>query len=159
LEPCFERPLGAVLRSTRRRSWASPTMNAWIWVALGGGLGSVARYGISLLFHNALVPWDILLINFSGSFCIGIIMSLVVEFGWLSPQFRLFWGVGVMGGYTTFSTYVLGDLSTGPTRHFLDFLHLRNWKSPPRAGGCVARDLAGPHRGNPSGIAAGYNGG
>jgi CrcB protein len=83
-------------------------MNAWIWVALGGGLGSVARYGISLLFHTALVPWDILLINFSGSFCIGIIMSLVVEFGWLSPQFRLFWGVGVMGGYTTFSTYVLG---------------------------------------------------
>lgn len=83
-------------------------MNAWIWVALGGGLGSVARYGISLLFHTALMPWDILLINFSGSFCIGIIMSLVVEFGWLSPQFRLFWGVGVMGGYTTFSTYVLG---------------------------------------------------
>jgi CrcB protein len=83
-------------------------MNGWIWVAVGGGLGALARYGVSSLLPPASVPWDVLLINFSGSLCIGIIMALVVEFGWLSPQFRLFWGVGVMGGYTTFSTYVLG---------------------------------------------------
>ncbi|HEX7302683.1 fluoride efflux transporter FluC [Lentzea sp.] len=66
-------------------------------VSLGGGLGGVARYGLSLLVPGA---WGLFLINVLGSFLIGVLMGLVPR-----PLVRAFFGVGVLGGFTTFSSY------------------------------------------------------
>ncbi|MEU3647097.1 CrcB family protein [Lentzea sp. NPDC034063] len=66
-------------------------------VSLGGGLGGVARYGLSLLVPGA---WGLFIINVLGSFLIGLLMGLVPR-----PLVRAFFGVGVLGGFTTFSSY------------------------------------------------------
>ncbi|WP_020375323.1 fluoride efflux transporter FluC [Sulfobacillus thermosulfidooxidans] len=54
------------------------------------------------------LPLNFFLINVLGSFFIGMIMALSAEWGVLANQWRLFWGVGVLGGFTTFSTFMLG---------------------------------------------------
>lgn len=69
-------------------------------VSLGGGLGGVARYGLSLVVPGAL---GLFVINVLGSFLIGVLMGLVPK-----PLVRAFFGVGVLGGFTTFSSYAVG---------------------------------------------------
>ncbi|MEV6241299.1 CrcB family protein [Lentzea sp. NPDC051838] len=66
-------------------------------VSLGGGLGGVARYGLSLAVPGA---WGLFVINVLGSFLIGVLMGLVPR-----PLVRAFFGVGILGGFTTFSSY------------------------------------------------------
>jgi CrcB protein len=83
-------------------------MSRYMWVLAGGGVGAVLRYAMGLWIPGQPVPWDILVINLSGSFAMGILMALAVDFQWLSQGTRLFWGVGVLGGYTTFSSFVVG---------------------------------------------------
>lgn len=77
-------------------------------VAGGGGLGALLRYAAILLIPASGLPWNILIVNLSGSFLIGVMMAAAVEFELLSSRSRMFWGVGFLGGYTTFSTYTLG---------------------------------------------------
>ena len=69
-------------------------------VSLGGGLGGVARYGLSLLVPG---PVGLFVINVLGSFLIGVLMGLVPR-----PLVRAFFGVGLLGGFTTFSSYAAG---------------------------------------------------
>lgn len=92
-------------------------MRNWLWIALGGGLGAVARYGVASMWPSTLIPYSIFSINVSGSFLIGIVLTLAIEYGWLGERGRLFVAVGLLGGYTTFSTYMLGvhQLFTGGT--------------------------------------------
>ncbi len=76
-------------------------------VALGGAIGSAARYLVGAFIANRFgpdFPWGTFIVNVSGSFLIGVILSLVGG-GQLPAGARLFLAVGVMGGYTTFSTY------------------------------------------------------
>jgi CrcB protein len=73
-------------------------------VALGGGLGALARYGMSGLLP---VPWATFLINLIGCFLIGVLMVLVTEVYAAHRLVRPFLGVGVLGGFTTFSTYAV----------------------------------------------------
>ena len=76
-------------------------------VAVGGGLGAAARYLAGLWIVARLgadFPWGTLFVNVTGSFLIGIILVLV-EGGELPPGTRLFLAVGVLGGYTTFSSF------------------------------------------------------
>jgi CrcB protein len=79
-------------------------------VALGGAIGSVARYltgiGAGRLFGSAF-PWGTLIINIIGSFLIGVFVeSLALK--WDLPQSaRVFLTVGICGGFTTFSTFSL----------------------------------------------------
>ncbi|SDR04649.1 fluoride efflux transporter CrcB [Actinopolyspora saharensis] len=83
-------------------------------VALGGALGSVARYGVSLWIGRggAGFPWGTLAVNVVGCLIIGAVTVLLEEFGNPHRLVRPFVGVGVLGGFTTFSTYVadVGDL-------------------------------------------------
>ncbi len=80
-----------------------------VWIAVGGGLGALARFALSnLLWTHQPLPYNIFLINISGSFLIAVVMTLSLEYGWLSERGRLFLAVGVLGGYTTFSTFMLG---------------------------------------------------
>ncbi|MEU9082983.1 CrcB family protein [Streptomyces sp. NPDC048357] len=78
-------------------------------VAAGGAVGAVARYGVALLWPAGpgAFPWATLWINTSGCALIGVLMVLISEGGRTAPHplLRPFAGVGVLGGFTTFSTY------------------------------------------------------
>ncbi|MDQ3589939.1 MAG: fluoride efflux transporter CrcB [Actinomycetota bacterium] len=76
-------------------------------VAIGGGLGAAARYlaGVWIVaLLGAGFPWGTFFVNVTGSFLIGIVLVLV-EGGTLPAEARLFFAVGILGGYTTFSSF------------------------------------------------------
>ena len=79
-------------------------------VALGGAIGSVARYLVGIwsgkLFGMPF-PWGTLIINVTGSFLIGAFVGLFATRWDLSQTLRVFLTVGICGGYTTFSTFSL----------------------------------------------------
>lgn len=79
-------------------------------VFLGGGLGSAARYGIgvlSLRLAGGGYPWGTFAINVLGSFLMGVVAETFALKGGLPQPLRLFLTTGVIGGFTTFSTYAL----------------------------------------------------
>jgi CrcB protein len=88
----------------------------YLWIAIGGALGSVARYACSSLAAHAVgetFPWGTLGVNVLGSFVIGFFATLTGPDGrWiLPPDARLFVTVGICGGYTTFSSFSLQTLN------------------------------------------------
>ncbi|MBL1098088.1 fluoride efflux transporter CrcB [Streptomyces coffeae] len=78
-------------------------------VAVGGGIGATARYGASLLWPTpaAAFPWTTLLVNTVGCALIGLLLVLVDEVWGAHRLLRPFFGTGVLGGFTTFSTYAV----------------------------------------------------
>jgi CrcB protein len=78
-------------------------------IALGGGLGALARYGLALAWPTLPggFPWATFLTNVSGCFLIGMLMVAVTEVWTAHPLLRPFLGTGVLGGFTTFSTYAV----------------------------------------------------
>lgn len=78
-------------------------------IAAGGALGSVARWALTVAIPHAAdqVPWATWLANVTGAFILGLLMVFVLDFWPPSRYVRPFLGVGVLGGYTTFSTLVL----------------------------------------------------
>lgn len=89
---------------------------SYFWIFLGGGLGSIARFGASgfIARHfGETFPWGTLLVNVTGSLIIGCFATLTgTEGRWLvSPTAREFVMIGVCGGYTTFSSFSLQTLS------------------------------------------------
>src|SRR3982751_6384674 len=87
----------------RQRTWDPAVLAA---IAVGGVLGAEARYGLGVLLphHPGQWPWATWLINVSGCFLIGILMVVIAELTSPHRLVRPFLGVGVLGGYTTFST-------------------------------------------------------
>jgi CrcB protein len=89
-------------------------------VALGGALGSTARYGLDRLIESrssSLFPWSTFAINVSGCFLIGMITALLVERHHLPAWLRIGLVVGVVGGYTTFSTFAQEALDLDEIHH------------------------------------------
>ncbi|AUW94047.1 MAG: CrcB family protein [Sulfobacillus thermotolerans] len=82
--------------------------HVWVAIGIGGGLGALAREGVSTLGNAGWFPLNFFTINIVGSFLIGIVMALSVEYELLPAAWRMFLGVGFLGGFTTFSTYMLG---------------------------------------------------
>lgn len=79
-------------------------------VALGGAVGSLARYFLAGIIQSAAwpgFPWGIFVVNVSGGFIMGVIAELSALKMTLTPEWRAFLTVGVLGGYTTFSTFSL----------------------------------------------------
>ncbi|NUS93725.1 MAG: CrcB family protein [Nocardia sp.] len=76
-------------------------------IAVGGALGALARYGLVTCLPTPPggFPWAVLLINVTGSFLLGALMVVITEQRTAHPLLRPFLGVGVLGGFTTFSTY------------------------------------------------------
>jgi CrcB protein len=77
-------------------------------VSAGGVLGALARHAIATALPHppGTFAWSIFLVNVSGCLLIGVLMVLAGEVWTDRPLLRPFLGVGVLGGYTTFSTYV-----------------------------------------------------
>ena len=77
-------------------------------VGAGGFLGAAARYLVGGAVHRWLpadFPYGTFVVNVSGCLVIGMLAGLADERGVLGPEARLFWMIGVLGGYTTFSTF------------------------------------------------------
>lgn len=109
-------------------------MLAYLWVAIGGALGSVARYWISGVVaenYGDTFPWGTLLINISGSFLIGTLAAVSgPDSRWIGTitvggcdfgpsDFRQLLMMGVCGGYTTFSSFSLQTLNLVRDREWL----------------------------------------
>lgn len=91
-------------------------MLATLWVAIGGALGSVARHWMTeagTRLGGGAFPWGTVIANVTGSFLIGFIAALPVmgPRDPLGPMGRQFLMVGVLGGYTTFSSFSLQTLT------------------------------------------------
>ncbi|MGW4076517.1 fluoride efflux transporter FluC [Streptomyces asiaticus] len=78
-------------------------------VAVGGALGATARYGASLLWPTPVgaFPWTTLLVNAVGCAVIGVFMVIISDVWAAHRLVRPFFGTGVLGGFTTFSTYAV----------------------------------------------------
>ena len=99
---------------------------AYLWVALGGAIGSVGRFWLSGLVANRFgetFPWGTLVINVTGSFVIGIIGALASPEGRMDSQSRAFATqflmIGICGGYTTFSSFSWQTLRLVQDREWL----------------------------------------
>ncbi|MBZ4321544.1 fluoride efflux transporter FluC [Streptomyces huiliensis] len=90
----------------RRHAGQGPVVAA---VSLGGGLGAAARYGAGLLWPtpDGAFPWTTFLVNATGCALIGVLLVTIAERGSPHRLLRPFLGTGVLGGYTTFSTYAV----------------------------------------------------
>ena len=84
--------------------------------AAGGALGSVMRFLVSNWFVNRFgsgFPWGTFTINVSGAFVIGIVLQLAATRAGFSPYLRIFIATGILGGYTTFSTFAYETYGLG----------------------------------------------
>lgn len=92
-------------------------MISYLWVALGGAIGSAARFWVSGLVarhFGETFPWGTLLANVSGSLVIGFFFTVTGPDGrWLVPAWfrQHFFMLGLCGGYTTFSSFSLQTLN------------------------------------------------
>jgi CrcB protein len=77
-------------------------------VAAGGAIGAVLRYVLSGWVQELggpRFPWGTLAVNVIGSFALGFLMAALLEHAATSPTTRAFWTIGVLGAFTTFSTF------------------------------------------------------
>ncbi len=91
-------------------------MAVYLWIALGGAIGSTGRYWLSGIIAQAFgetFPWGTLIVNVTGSFVIGFFAVLTGPDGrvYASSTIRQFVIVGICGGYTTFSSFSLQTLN------------------------------------------------
>lgn len=113
--------------ATGRRTRHRPPWAVLGVVAAGGVLGALARYGIGLAVPHppSGFPWATFAINVSGCLLIGVLMVLVTDVWPGHRLLRPFLGTGLLGGYTTFSTYVVDVqhlLAAGAARTALTYL-------------------------------------
>jgi CrcB protein len=88
----------------------------YLWIALGGALGSMARHWCATAITAATAtgfPWGTMAVNIAGSFIIGLVAAVTGPDGrWLVPSdARSFMMVGILGGFTTFSSFSLQSLA------------------------------------------------
>lgn len=83
-------------------------MAKYLFVMLGGALGAVSRFAVGALVakrYSAIFPLGTFLINVTGSFLIGVLMMLFLNRPSIHSNWRLFLVTGILGGYTTFSSF------------------------------------------------------
>ena len=87
----------------------NPHLRDVLLVAAGGAVGSVMRYGVGKMLgpqSDAGWPWHTFAVNVTGAFVLGLLIVAAARHGW-PGWWRPLVGVGVLGGYTTFSTFSL----------------------------------------------------
>jgi CrcB protein len=94
-------------------------------VAVGGAIGSVCRYLFSNWFLQMVgpgFPWGTFTINVTGAFIIGVVLQIAAGQPDFSPYLRLFLATGILGGYTTFSTFAYESYTLGSTNRIVEAL-------------------------------------
>ena len=79
-----------------------------LYIAAGGAIGAVLRYvmgNVTARYFNPNWPYGTFIINITGCFLMGFLMTLIVDKQLLPPVWRLFLCVGILGGFTTFSSF------------------------------------------------------
>lgn len=78
-----------------------------LWVGLGGAIGSIARYHLGLWLNRPAgsLPWGTVAVNLVGSFLIAALLELALRHEGITPTMRLALATGVLGGFTTYSTF------------------------------------------------------
>lgn len=97
-------------------------MTDYLIIGLGGFLGANARYlvgGWAAKMYGSTFPYGTFLINVTGSFFIGFVLTLITDRFSAPPSTRLFFIVGFTGAYTTFSTYMFESISLIQQRAYL----------------------------------------
>ena len=81
---------------------------AWLWVFIGGGLGSLVRFGIAQWMFNSnhQYPWATFLANMASSLILGFLFGLAVK-NYIDKSMQVFLMAGFCGGFSTFSTFTL----------------------------------------------------
>lgn len=82
----------------------------YLFIALGGALGAVSRYLLSTWIYNRnlqVLPYGTLVVNVLGCFLLGVFNTLAVEINVISPHIRMMISIGLLGSFTTFSTFSL----------------------------------------------------
>ena len=82
-------------------------------LALAGGMGSLARYGLAGFVQRTTgvsFPWGTFVANIAGSFIIGIVFAFAEKGNLMSAEWRMFFAVGICGGFTTFSSFAFNNL-------------------------------------------------
>ena len=83
-------------------------MPTFMWVALGGALGSAARYGVNIWSARLLgsdFPWHTFIVNVAGCFAMGVLVELMALKLNVGNDTRAFLTTGILGGFTTFSAF------------------------------------------------------
>ena len=91
------------------------TMNQFLWLALivgiGGFIGAVLRFSINTAVPADKFPWGTLAVNIIGSFILGYMFFAYMFNGQLSDEWRAFLGIGILGAFTTMSTFSVETMS------------------------------------------------
>ena len=92
----------------------------FLWVALGGAIGASGRYALSLLLPVAqgTFPWATWWANIIGCICAGAFFAASERFVSLQGEWRLFLMVGILGGFTTFSSFGLESFQLLKLGHY-----------------------------------------
>ena len=100
----------------------------WFAVAIGGALGSMARYALSAWIFDVSshkFPYATLTVNVIGSFVMGILFVIIVEKAALPAEMRSLLMIGFLGAFTTFSAFSLDDLGLWQNGHvFLSLVYM-----------------------------------
>jgi CrcB protein len=97
-------------------------MSVILWVAAGGAIGSATRYAVGVASERLVgadFPWGTLAVNVSGCFAMGILAALVGQNFLPNQNLKAFLGIGILGGFTTFSAYSLDFLQLAERREYL----------------------------------------
>lgn len=78
-----------------------------LWIGLGGAIGSIARYHLGEWLNRTdrPMPWGTLAVNLVGSLLIALLLQLALRHDAITPTMRLALATGVLGGFTTYSTF------------------------------------------------------
>jgi len=94
------------------------TLRAVAFVALGGALGCVLRYFAGVWLTRSDWPWGTIFVNLAGSFAIAVLLFGGVSRGWLGPDARFLLVTGLLGGFTTMSSFTYETLAFVEDKEF-----------------------------------------
>ncbi|MDP5185482.1 fluoride efflux transporter CrcB [Blastococcus sp. BMG 814] len=126
---------------------------AYLLAALGGALGALARWGLAEAFPHSPtgLPWATLGVNLTGCLLLGVLTAVLVARAPGSPWARPFLGVGVLGGFTTYSTFAvevvrLADAGAAGTAVVYVLVSVLGGVAAAAVGTLAGRALAGAPR-------------
>ncbi|MCU0445992.1 MAG: fluoride efflux transporter CrcB [Microscillaceae bacterium] len=95
----------------------------YFWVFVGGGLGSICRFGLGRwLNQNSALPWGTLAANVLGCFLIGVLIGYFQKNPAYSASGMFLWVTGFCGGFTTFSTFAYENMTLLKNGNHYNFL-------------------------------------